>query len=274
MHHSQFPFREIYNGILGYQGERLLQDVLSPWVKSQDEWSWSHILNWDGSEPPRIERSILWDLYALSRAVELLLLSFQEGRYDGNDFRPQLTLTEYEEFIRSLGATVVYPKRFEPFFCEILEVRPASDEEAEIELSEIVWPAAQFGDLLLQRAGCIVTGGSARIDKTTAETSCLYWAFRRKNRPYEDLSQGWGHNSQWRTNFRRDYVKGKWRLFNADGKQKASEPGLKDGSGDPDPLTVDQRLELLRHRHFVGAGIGEEELWPYEYRLLEKVSPE
>ena len=58
---------------------------------------------------------------------------------------------------------------------------------------------------MFSRAGVAVCGGKDYIQPEIAMSSTIYWAFRRKYRPYSDLSHGWGSNSQWRTSFRRDY---------------------------------------------------------------------
>ena len=114
---------------------------------------------------------------------------------------------------------------------------------------------------MFSRAGVRVRGGSRHVLKDAAEHSTLCWAHRRKNRPYQDLSHGWGHNSQWRTCFRWDLMLDGVLTYNA------AEVGQSDGvdlttwtdTADPcrvgetlEPqLTVEQRRELLTNRCFI-----------------------
>jgi len=44
--------------------------------------------------------------------------------------------------------------------------------------------------------------------------STLFWAHRRNSRPYEDLSVGWGSNSQWGTRFRFDILSDNSYIYN------------------------------------------------------------
>jgi hypothetical protein len=99
------------------------------------------------------------------------------------------------------------------------------------------------------RAGCVVRGGSKHVRKEVAETSTLYWAYWRKNRRCLDLSEGWGSNSSWATEFRLDYRFGDRFHYNVDGEADVHAP-RPDPDADPyrDALTVPQRIELLTHR--------------------------
>ena len=84
-----------------------------------------------------------------------------------------------------------------------------------------------------------------------------------KNRACQDLSVGWGSNSQWRTDFRRDYHAGTDFYFNVDGtndlRRPLSEP-------DRDGLTRGERIELLTHRCFITVDKDKplNDLWPYD----------
>jgi hypothetical protein len=59
-------------------------------------------------------------------------------------------------------------------------------------------------------------GGAHHLDPVHAATSTLHWAWARRHRPVEDLSHGWGSNSQWDTDFRRDYLLPDQLLCNVD----------------------------------------------------------
>jgi hypothetical protein len=74
-----------------------------------------------------------------------------------------------------------------------------------VTVEEVLWPGFWFGDLLFSRAGVRVRAPQHLIDATVATTSTLYFTFRREPRRTNDLSHGWGSNSQWRTSFPRFY---------------------------------------------------------------------
>jgi hypothetical protein len=100
-----------------------------------------------------------------------------------------------------------------------------------------------------------------------AETSTLYWAHRRKNRPFNDPSAGWGSNSQWRTRFRRDYLVGPSQTFNVRDEglpcRDLSRPASDEPDRDADGLTRPQRIELLVHRCFITVDKPHADLFPY-----------
>jgi hypothetical protein len=159
----------------------------------------------------------LWELYAFSRVNDVLLLGFQPdhpavGEWSG----PKITPEEYRQFMLSLGLSEIHHPCFHPFFHEIVEVEQTEDAGEPITLVETVWPGYLLGAMLVSRAGVKVRGGANHILKDVAENSTLYWTFRRRNRPVDDLSHGWGSNSQWRTTFRRDYQTATAFYYNVD----------------------------------------------------------
>jgi hypothetical protein len=116
-----------------------------------------------------------------------------------------------------------------------------------------------LGPLVIARAG-VVAGGFV---KEIAESSTLYWAYYRANRRTEDLSRGWGHNSQWRTALRRDYLLGGIAYYNVDARP-AGPPHDED-------LTAAEKLELLRHRCFVRCPKRHDDRFPYGDTYREPV---
>jgi len=116
-----------------------------------------------------------------------------------------------------------------------------------------------IGCMMFCRAGVTVRGGTHFIEKNIAETSKIYFTFRRNNRPYEDLSHGWGHNSQWRTDFRRDYVTDSEFYYNVDNNVELVFP--------------DQRIELLTNRCLIRSinptCDPDEYSYPYKYTYKE-----
>ncbi|NUR91444.1 MAG: hypothetical protein HOY71_45855, partial [Nonomuraea sp.] len=117
-----------------------------------------------------------------------------------------------------------------------------------------------LGTLLLTRAGVRVSAGANHLVAGVADRSCLYWTYLRVQRPTNDLSMGWGSNSQWRTDFRRDHVVDGTLFYNVDA---GFEPEQDD---DPPPLDV------LRHRCSTVTDLGDD-LWPYYLFHSEPLDP-
>lgn len=266
MHQDQAPYRELYDAIMDYDGDALHDDVVRPWMRRQDaERRWLDALRRrPGSPIPPVSPEENWRLYALSRIVELLTLSFAP-REDG---RPDTWETatvqphEHVEVMAHFGLEPVAREGFHPFFHEVVSVDADPDPAAAPRVVHTYWPGYRLGALLVCRAGCRVRAGREHLVKEIAERSTLYWAFARQTRPTHDPSVGWGSNSQWRTNFRRDYEIGGTLYLNVDGKGK--QPG-----GMDDDVTGTERLELLRHRCFVRCPKPHDDLWPYDFTSSE-----
>lgn len=269
---------ELYQSLLGYGGPDASADVLEPWLlKNIKENS---VQQWIGDFYQRTNNYCavnhwvaateedLWHLYALSRVTSLLLLRFQSGRADGTDYPgPAISIEGFQRFHRQLGFTLTEADDFHPFFHEIVTVVPAQNTESPAHLTDCIWPCLMLGDMQFCRAGVVVTAGAAYMEKGIAEASKLYWTHRRKNRPYHDLSHGWGHNSQWNTAFRRDYRTSKQYYFNVDGRLS-----LNDSVCAVEDITLSAMTELVRHRCMVQTDVGERELFPYDYSYVERVT--
>jgi hypothetical protein len=200
--------------------------------------------------------AVLWDAYAVHRVDAWLRLGFQ--RATRADRAPiDVTVDAYVDLWRGLGLSVIAPPVFHPFFIEIVDVEPAPDPSAPPTLLELVWPCLMWGRMLFARAGGRVRAGADVIDRQVACTSTLYWAHVRRDRPCQDLSTGWGSNSQWATCFRRDYVDGDLLRYNVDAR-----PGRA-------PLTA-RVDELLRFRCSVRAPHLDDE-FPYDCTAVESV---
>jgi hypothetical protein len=217
-----------------------------------------------------VEREDLWRLYALSRVNQILLLRFQRAKADTSD-RPGLSVSqdEYVAFAEALGFAVAQTPAFSPFYHEIVEVEYADDRRQPVSLRGSYWPCLMLGDMLFSRAGVRVCGGNEVLRKEVAESSTLYWAYRRKNRPHQDLSQGWGSNSQWRTAFRRDYRVGQELYYNVDGTHDLSVP--EPPTEDDNELTREERVELLTNRCFIFTTKPDGDLWPYDDGLRHEI---
>lgn len=260
-------FRALYDLLSGKETLPIYWYVLYPWVESHAE----HV-EWLRAFAARSENTIpaassndLWELYALNRVFETLLLRFQQGRVDGTDYQgPVITTDEYLRFAESMGFQEHFADSFSPFYHEIVHVEQAADPDQPVSLLTNDWPCLMLGNMVFSRAGTHVSAGRNVLSKEIAETSTLYWAYRRKNRLYTDLSMGWGHNSQWRTEFRRDYCIDNKLHYNVDGKYDLNQVQL--AADDDVELPRDERIELLLHRCFVKTSKPHDDLWPYDDR--------
>jgi hypothetical protein len=244
-----------------YDGASLHREALVPWLAGSGE----RVRTWlrdfgqrEGSPIPAASDEELWSLYALSRINDALLTSFQAGT---RAHAHELALDHYLDFMSAIGLQTVRAAEFSPFFHEIVTVDQAAAADAPLVLGHEYWPALMLGDMMLSRAGVAVRGGRAQICKEIAETSTMYWAFRRRNRPTYDLSVGWGSNSQWRTALRRDYRIGRACYFNVDAPHELTLPTP---PRDPDNLPPAVRLELLLHRCFITVPDRPELCFPFD----------
>ncbi len=178
---------------------------------------------------------------------------------------------EYVHFFHELGFSIFYDRTFHPFYHEIVEV--IYDDEfpiGEVAVSYVYWPGLMFGDMMFSRAGVQVLCREGTLIKEIAENSTIFFTYDRSNRLTCDLSQGWGSNSQWGTDFRLDYEDATSFYFHVQGKCPLGEdyaatlsPFLRDHLDD---LTIDERIELLINRCFVACPKDDWERWPFSDR--------
>jgi hypothetical protein len=255
---AHLPYRQLYSAIDDYEGDALNGEVLRPWLARQDaQRRWlGEFQSRAGSPIPPVSDEESWELYALSRVVDVLNLSF--APWQGSEWKmPKVTPNEMAAFMEGLGFERITRGSFHPFFHEIVSVEQAAEPSTPPEVVTEHWPGWRLGPLLISRAGCTVRAGSEHMVKEIAETSTLYWAFARHTRRTQDLSVGWGSNSQWRTRFRRDYELGGTLHYNTDGRGDHRNPPDED-------LTDAEKLELLRNRCFVRCPKPHDDRWPYD----------
>lgn len=267
MYGSQSPWIELYQALLEYDGADAYADVLQPWPQQHaDECRWlatfSERTDGDWS---RANDDDLCRLYAAFRVTSLLLLRFQDGRIEGDGYAgPAVSVEGFRRFHEALGFRVPEAGGFHPFFHEIVGVRQAADAHAPIEIVEQAWPALMLRSMMFCRAGCIVSSGTAHVVKEVAERSTLYWTFRRRDRPCQDPSHGWGGNSQWRTRLRRDYQSPSGFHYNVDGDES-----LNAVAGGTRGVPVEAMIELVRHRCMIRTALDDHDLYPYPYSYTE-----
>jgi hypothetical protein len=256
-------FRGLFGTIEEYHGATLYRDVLAPWLARNGTAArtWlAQVAQRRGNPIPAVSVDESVTLYALSRINDVLLSRCLPGPTS------ELSLDDYIVFVTGIGMQVAREASFSPFYHEIVNVEQDPVADAAIVVRHECWPALMLGSMMFSRAGAAVAGGRQHIRKDIAETSTLYWAFRRRNRPRQDLSVGWGSNSQWGTLFRRDYRIGEFFYFNVDGTNDLAHPFPEP---DRDGLTPQARLELLLHRCFISATNPSHDCFPYDdtYRL-------
>ena len=268
MYATQQPWIDLYEALHDRETADAYTNVLEPWLgQHPDERRWLSDLaartdsNWNAATPEDLCR-----LYAAFRVASTLLLRFQHGRADGSDFAgPNITVEGHQLFFEALGFRVPDITAFHPFFHEIVTVHQATSPSAPIELIEQRWPPLMLGNLMFCRAGCTVSGGTDHVVKEIAERSKLYWTFRRKDRPCEDHSHGWGGRSQWRTALRRDYLSPTAFHYNVDAEQSLAAVG----DDAIDDLSLEAMRELVRHRCLVRTAADDSDLVPYRYSDIE-----
>src|SRR4051794_4258486 len=101
-------FRELYDGILQYRRHSLFYDVLNTWTeKAQqaiaDLSRFRPCLPYDRKD--EVTQEAMWNLDALSRVNDLLLMSCQKGEAESK-IAP-VSLDEYDAFFTQIGFTVV-----------------------------------------------------------------------------------------------------------------------------------------------------------------------
>ncbi len=259
-------FRELYMELMDYEGASVFDALLVPQIAPARQLlsplaSHAHL----PEHPAETAAEELWQWYALSRVSDLLLLEVQRGT---------LPAARYAEFFAALGFAPFGVLPFNPFFHEIVEVIEDAAVSGRPIIDHVFWPGLMFGEMLFARAGVRVRCPPGLYRKDIAENSCLYFTFRRLTRRTQDLSHGWGSNSQWATAFRRDYDSGGSLYYNVDGKHPLGPDYAASfgPQGPSDDLTLNERVELLTHRGFVRCPKDDRDCWPYDDTFQEPKS--
>jgi hypothetical protein len=169
--------------------------------------------------------------------------------------------------------------RYSPFFHEIVDVIESDDPAAGVQIDRELWPGLMFGEMLFSRAGVVVRAHPSVLYADAAERSTLYFSWLRWRRRCSDLSNGWGHNSQWGTAFRRDYVDAKYFHFNVDGEVNITGPRpiMVRAFYEPPPtnLSIELRREHLINRFLISRlDDVPEDQWPYDdYLVMRRDDP-
>ncbi|WP_326674186.1 hypothetical protein [Streptomyces sp. NBC_01257] len=193
--------------------------------------------------------------YALSRVNDALIYTFQpplpadaETPWAHDIHHPErwppVTPDQYLAAFARLGMAPIGDVAYEPFFHEVVHVAESEAPGAPVEITGTVWPGLMLGEMLFSRTGVTVRAGAQHLVAGVADRSPLFDVFMRRYRETSDESMGWGSNSQWRTDFRRDYVTDDAFHFDVDEEFDSS----RDQFGEPRKLTPAERSDLVRHR--------------------------
>jgi hypothetical protein len=224
----------------------------------------------------------LWQLYAASRVRDALLLAHQPVPADDSVreldqalgrklpvFRP-VPVAQATEFFAAIGCRPVTEAGFDPILHEILTCKAADDPGVPIEITAQEWPALMIGELVFTRAGVHVRAGSTHAVPGVADRSTLHWEYWRRHRVTSDGSFWWGHNSQWKTAPRRDYITSRGHVYDFDALFSSFHRLTREHPADEGarhPLTADQasfiknRCQLRDNNepdfHYLNFGIDE-----------------
>jgi hypothetical protein len=268
--YSGHHWRSLYENVLDHKGAGLA-DELRRWLEEHPAHveevqeagrSGSHLIPLGKLHDPG-HYSPLERLYAMSRILDLLIMSYQGSPNDPASIADEILPPSdtYPAFCEALGAARIDKREFHPFFHEIVEVRQADDPDEPPSIIEERWPGHLVGSMLLMRTGVVVRAGARQLVAGVADRSTLYWAYRRRSRPVDDLSHGWGSNSQWRTDFRRDYLVNGQLHYNVDA-------ALNPRDNEEEDLDPASTIELVRHRCSTVVDHGND-LFPYDHHHVE-----
>jgi hypothetical protein len=281
-------FYWLFRKLISYQHDQTYRDVIVPHMQMaiEDMQALSIYGDLASMALPSDHTHVSYEWYALSRVNDVLLMNFQP-EVAGFDWRkdayikayPPVSLNEYQVFMSELGMREVESRPFHPFYHEIVAVEQTEDPDAPPMIVQTLWPCLMYGALLFSRGGVVIRAGARHIVKAIAEQSIMYFTYARKYRRTDDQSHGWGHNSQWSTNFRRDYESDEAYHYHIereeDGTLALNDLALVgdtsiEGRHGQILLTRETRRELLRHRCFVSTDFqGEYLADPYADYLIE-----
>lgn len=266
----QLSIKDLYFKIQDFRCEGVFETLIKKWLLENDYKTYiSTISQKIQIDKIDLSQDDIWELYALSRVLDILTLQFQtNNNADGSNWTgSQISLSEYVEFNNMIGLTTETPTVFKPFDCEIIEAQAGN---IDFQIIEHCFPTIKLNNLIVKRAGVKITLNPNKYNLNLVNTAPIYWTFRRKNRKYLDLSQGWGSNSQWRTDLRLDIETHDSFIYNFQGEFDLNNPTDKvlEQLHD-DNLEIKEAIELTKFRHFIVSKKEDSDLFPYDYRYQE-----
>lgn len=267
----ELSISDLYYKILKFEGEELYESVLKNWAIENDYKKYTaSISNKIQTDKTSLLQEDIWELYALTRVLDLLTLRFQPNNIteDSEWSSAKLSISEYVEFNNLIGLDTIFATSFNAFDCEILEAHVG---ENDFQINECLFPAVRLENLMLKRAGVKISLNPKNHNLTLVNNASIYWAFRRKNRRYLDLSQGWGSNSQWRTDIRLDIETNNSFIYNLKGTLNLNNPTTEQLYYiEEQGLEIEEAIELTKFRHFITSTKDDSDLFPYDFKYEEK----
>ncbi|AKJ41515.1 hypothetical protein [Pragia fontium] len=265
--------RDLFYNITNYQGDKIFNDELVPWLDVNERDFSNFIkkvsnLTIDVNNVSHISDEISWQLYALSRVLDCLTQCFQyKDRVAINSKEPFISREQYISFAQRLGLSIKTPEVFNPFFYEIIR---AESGKPNFDILEIRYPALMLGHLLINRGGVVISMSPSEYNIELVNNAEIYWAYTRSHRASNDLSHGWGSNSQWRTGFRFDFECSNGFIYNSQG---SVDLNLTSDSTfqilQEDSLSLLEARELTMYRHFITGTRNDDDLFPYNYKFFD-----
>ncbi|WP_370155446.1 hypothetical protein [Streptacidiphilus sp. EB129] len=251
--------RRLFHTVEAYQGVDVFPAVVEPWLDEHTDavrealaplaalGGWTRT-EYEFGDP-------LETAYALSRVSDALIYKFQPLLPPGSETPwahdiheperwPRITCDQYLAAFARFGMAPIGDVAFEPFFHEVVHVEQHEYPGAPVEITGTLWPGLTFGQMLFSRTGVTVRAGARHLVAGIADRSPLHSVFMRRYRDTFDGSLGWGSNSQWKTDFRRDYLTDAAFHFAIDEEPDSDQ----DIHGGPRRLTPPERSDLVRHR--------------------------
>jgi hypothetical protein len=208
----------------------------------------------------------LFLLYAAARVRDVLLFAHQprpldldaKAAFDQALFRTEpsfapVPVNWFVAFFNLIGCRATTDSAFDPILHEIVICEEDGEPDSPIQIVHELWPSFLIGHLVFTRAGVKVRAGTNHARAGIADRSCLHWEYWRRHRDTADGSFWWGHNSQWKTKFRRDYASSQGDVFNlddgsawADQQRRMVESAL--AAPDRPTLSDPEAIEFVKNR--------------------------
>ncbi|REC53899.1 hypothetical protein DRF62_11660 [Chryseobacterium piscium] len=172
--------QDLYFKIIEFEGEEIYQNLLKIWAVKNEYQSYISSISEKILEDKHIfSQEDIWELYALSRVLDILTLRFQQNNNaDGTDWQgPIVSCLEYIKFCKLIGLQVSTPSSFHDFDCEIIE---AKSGKINFQIDECFFPAIRLKNLIIKRAGLRVFLNDKNFDLNRVNNSKIYWTSRAK----------------------------------------------------------------------------------------------
>ena len=259
---TELSIRALYHELPKYKGNKILSELIKPWLELNGYREYLHSL----AISEQMKDHENWELYAFSRVLDVLSLTTRPNSYTEAFNRDSriLSADEYIELMQFLKLDLVYPGQYDPFHCEIATAIPG---EVNFHIMDCLHPAIKLNNLMIKRSPVVITLNPRDYNLDLVNKATLFWTFRRSNKNTTDLSEGWGSNSQWRTEFRLDIETAHSYIYNLKNTLALNEPDEETVAElNKQDLTVEEAIELLVHRQFILCTKKDTDQFPYDFK--------